>query len=166
MCGSDFMLTLDVGCGIRYKGLVNLDIRITGYNPEVVSNQKLFMDCKQIPNFIRADGQYLPFQDSVFEIVYCSHLIEHVHRPLKLLKELIRVSRDKIIIECPHRLDKTAKLSFHKNYFNKTWFYEIIQKIPDVRILFMEYDYWQPIPFCGVIRLPHYIYLIIRVFKH
>lgn len=41
---------------------------------------------------VEADGQYLPFRDKAFDYVICSHVLEHVEEPEKLIHELMRVA--------------------------------------------------------------------------
>jgi len=41
---------------------------------------------------VEADGQYLPFADSSFDYVICSHILEHVEDPELLIRELTRVA--------------------------------------------------------------------------
>lgn len=41
---------------------------------------------------VEADGQYLPFKDKAFDYVICSHVLEHVEDPEKLIHELMRVA--------------------------------------------------------------------------
>ncbi|MEJ0037596.1 MAG: class I SAM-dependent methyltransferase [Gammaproteobacteria bacterium] len=39
------------------------------------------------------DGYRIPYADDAFDMVYCSHVLEHVEHPRVLLRELARVSR-------------------------------------------------------------------------
>jgi len=102
---------LDVGSGVQPKGDVNVDI------------------CKyDAPNFVRADGCYLPFADCMFDLVISQNVIEHVPLPFHFLGEMKRVSKEWIIIVFPHWLgddkrnwDKT-KLRHHVCSFNSAWF--------------------------------------------
>ncbi|PWJ38512.1 class I SAM-dependent methyltransferase [Sediminitomix flava] len=43
--------------------------------------------------FIKADGESLPFEDKEFDYVICCHVLEHVPNPIKFLNEMIRVSK-------------------------------------------------------------------------
>ncbi len=64
------------------------------------------------------DGKEFPFDDNEFDYVICSHVLEHVYEPEKMVAELTRVSR-KGYIEFP------------------TIYYEFIWNIPEhVMILF------------------------------
>jgi ubiquinone/menaquinone biosynthesis C-methylase UbiE len=42
------------------------------------------------------DGYKIPYPDDYFDLVYCSHVIEHVEHPRILLREIKRVSRRQI----------------------------------------------------------------------
>jgi len=41
---------------------------------------------------VEADGEYLPFADGSFDYVICSHVLEHVQSPERLISELTRVA--------------------------------------------------------------------------
>jgi SAM-dependent methyltransferase len=47
------------------------------------------------------DAHYLPFQDKAFKLVYAMHVLEHTEVPLKVLREIKRVS-EKAIIAVPN----------------------------------------------------------------
>jgi len=102
---------LDVGCGVNPKGDVNCDIVVYS----------------KLDNFIRCDGEFLPFRDACFNEVYSSHTIEHCNNPLRFLFELLRVSNRRVIIKCPHRFSSYAKIKEHKHFFDRTWFYKVLK---------------------------------------
>ena len=86
------MLTLDVGCGNRKLGDVNVDIK-RSVCPDVV-----------------CDIHYLPFKNEQFNIVYCYHVLEHRGvEPLKAIKELKRICMRTVEIQVPHWLSPNAK---------------------------------------------------------
>jgi len=89
-------MILDVGCGSTAHGSVNIDAFPKDrnqcgqeYNP------------KHIQNFVLADAHYLPFHDQTFDMVVCSHVLEHLHNPLQTLKEMRRVCKHKVILRVP-----------------------------------------------------------------
>ncbi len=118
-----FKIKLDVGCGSRPTGDVNVDFFARCWNSqEGDQNQGEFLNPHLTPNFIVAHAENLPFKDECFEVVFSSHTIEHVKHPKKMLRELLRVSNHQVIIRCPHRKGSGAKRPFHINYLDEEWF--------------------------------------------
>lgn len=54
------------------------------------------------------DGVRLPFEDASFDLVYSSHVVEHVPNPRGLLAEIRRVARGAIYLEVPCELHVRA----------------------------------------------------------
>lgn len=120
------MVSLDVGCGDRSIYDVRVDLGPITFEIDQLSNKPV----KTVANFY-ADAHNLPFRNEVFNLVHCSHTIEHSPRPLAILSELIRVSKDKIIVRCPHRLSPGGNFRLypaHKSVFNRSWFLKAFQK--------------------------------------
>ena len=58
------------------------------------------------------DGYYLPFDDNTFDLAICSHVIEHVEFPRKLLREIKRISKMQVFeipIDFSFQVDKKFK---------------------------------------------------------
>ena len=91
-------MILDVGCGGDPRGDVNCDLLIKD------SHEGWDQNPSRIPNFVRADVRYLPFRSGVFDVVYCSHVLEHLMDYNAGLKELLRVSCFKVIVILPFAL--------------------------------------------------------------
>ncbi len=101
---------LDIGCGassghqlqlLDKKGVIHIDIRITDFNKQIIN--------------VQCDANSLPFREKVFVLSYCSHTLEHVTNPLKVLKEIKRVTKRKAIIKVPSIqgvIDKEAPSHF------------------------------------------------------
>jgi len=91
--------TLDVGCGTRPKGDVNIDL----YSKNLQQCGTLW-DPKKVKTFIIADAEVLPFQNKVFKKIYAIHVIEHLKNPFQALNEWKRVGKV-IIIQTPSAYD-------------------------------------------------------------
>lgn len=73
-------MTLDIGCKNHPRGDINVDI-------------------KEYPNVdCICNAEYLPFKDNSFEFVMSYYVLEHCIYPVKMILEMIRVSRDKVEI--------------------------------------------------------------------
>lgn len=70
---------------------------------------------KKIPGLIEIkqfDGYNLPFKDKQFDLAICTHVIEHVEHPRKLLKEIKRISKKQVFevpIDFSFQVDKKFK---------------------------------------------------------
>src|SRR5438093_12413073 len=75
---SEFAMILDIGCGQKPEGDLNLDIgRMVEVTPH---GGRIRSHCNII-----ADSLHLPFRDKSIEIVYSSHTIEHVNDPTRFI---------------------------------------------------------------------------------
>jgi len=117
-------MKLDVGCGWNYKGDVNIDLYVNDTVHRLPKGK-----LEGIPNLIVADGHKLPFRNDVFELVYCHHLLEHEGiQPLRLIRELVRVSKDKVEITVPSVLCITAYDFPHDKIFTPQAFNLIFRR--------------------------------------
>lgn len=115
-------LILDVGCGTKPKGTVNVDVSRKGVNKQIEEqNNEVSMSAKA-NNFVLAHGEYLPFEDEIFDVVYSSHAIEHTQNPILMLKEMYRLAKRKVIVKCHHRKGGRAKNPALLNYFDENYF--------------------------------------------
>jgi len=94
-------LRLDVGCGRKWRGDVNMDLHV---QPTIHDLSRTTLPVHEIPNFIVADAHHLPFKDEAFSEVVCFHLLEHVKHPYKVLEEIHRVMEKggSLIVEVPN----------------------------------------------------------------
>jgi ubiquinone/menaquinone biosynthesis C-methylase UbiE len=89
------MILLDVGSGLTCSSplltskseIIHLDILKNCQHQEV-----------------QATVYALPFPSNCFEVVYASHLIEHLDNPLAALQELKRVCKSIVVIRVPNEL--------------------------------------------------------------
>jgi hypothetical protein len=151
-------MKLDVGCGHRPEGDVNVDLFI-GATPHRSSNQyetdDYSLNADNIPNLVCADACHLPFQNNIFNECYSSHTIEHVRNPLEMLKEMVRVSNNMVMIRCPHRFASHKKKKLHINSFNITWFLNAFKKlgIEKVEGSYSDYKHF-PHVLIPLVRIP------------
>jgi len=75
----------------------------------------------ELCDWVVADAEMLPFRSNAFEGVYASHVIEHLRRPERFLKEARRVLRDcgELYVWAPNFLDRSAyEDPDHKHFYN------------------------------------------------
>jgi SAM-dependent methyltransferase len=97
---------LDVGCG---EGFTMRELREGGVQAAMVGidfspgalawNQAHHMG--QAPLKV-ADVHHLPFRDQGFDLVLCLEVLEHLPDSALGLRELLRVSRDYVLVSVPH----------------------------------------------------------------
>lgn len=144
----DVSTVLDVGCGtgsvlaevIRH-GIGTRHVGIDVANPEEhldLNANGLDLRCY--------DGSRLPFDDNSFELVYASHVVEHVPDPRGFLKELARVSSKYLYVEVPCEMTvrsspaaiQTALQIGHINAYTPDYFMILLQttgmKVMDLRL--------------------------------
>jgi len=76
-------LTLDLGCGDKPRGDVNVDVFVPQDVPE---------------NFVLADVENLPFKDKCFDIVRSSYVIEHCVEPVRFITAVCRIAKQEVRI--------------------------------------------------------------------
>lgn len=87
----DAKSALDVGCGCGYV-MENLKdiLSVTGID---TSEGEVLCAQKRGFSAIRAEGEHIPYPDEYFDIVYGNYLLLWTKDPLKIVKEMLRVSR-------------------------------------------------------------------------
>ena len=93
---------LDVGCGrADFLNLIKAEYQIGG--TEVT--QQRAKDCNQVlgQDAVRQGNleEGLEFEDSCYDTVVCTEVLEHLVDPQKTLKELVRIGRKRVIITVP-----------------------------------------------------------------
>jgi hypothetical protein len=142
---------LDVGCGHRAQGDVNVDLFPDATAHRAADqrvNDDVALHVHEIPNFVVADALHLPFRDGAFEGSYSWHLIEHLPDPEGFLRELMRISAEKIEVRCPngeHLSCKGKTKPLHLHDFSLQWFREKLCAYPDWDFS-VRWDYSQSEP--------------------
>lgn len=104
---------LDVGCGRGYflrKIKEEKNYRLTGCEIHKGIGD---LDVDFVPGFI----EKLPFPDKSFDIVTCTHTIEHIIDVQQAIRELKRVARKQIMIVTPKQKYYFYTLDLHVNFF-------------------------------------------------
>jgi hypothetical protein len=135
---------LDVGCGHRPQGDVNVDLfqEATAHrSADQRINDDVRLKVSEIPNFVRADACHLPFRDGAFKSSYSWHLIEHIEDAEGFLAEMVRVSAGKVKIVCPngaHPSSHGDSKPLHLHRFSPSWFEVNMRKLGlrDVSVTF------------------------------
>ncbi|HEV7349026.1 class I SAM-dependent methyltransferase [Telluribacter sp.] len=98
---TNFNKVLDVGSG---DGSVLYWLSEYGFNPNFyaleISESAIDIiksrNIKSVKEITKYDGYSIPYLDNFFDLVTCSHVIEHVEHPRLLLREIFRVSRRQV----------------------------------------------------------------------
>ena len=131
----DMVEILDVGCGDRPRGTVNLDFG--DYGDLYQRNQ---LNPSKIKNFVRGDAHHLPFRDNIFVEVRCWHTLEHLTGPALALSEMVRVANGVVKVVVPYRYHEMVQNFFlpqrkawakkhHRHYFDKRQLQQILAKL-------------------------------------
>lgn len=100
---------LDVACGRGKWGyLLKTSHKPPGYIVGVDLNINFVKYVKfhnVYDDVVLCDGRLLPFRDNSFDIAFALEVIEHMskHEGYKLLKEIERIAREKVIVSTPLR---------------------------------------------------------------
>lgn len=106
---------LDVGCG---HGHVLHELR-----QQLPAARLAGVDLVEAPlhaaefEYRRGQARQLPFADGEFGVVLCTHVLEHVKDPAAVVRELLRVARDKLIVVLPKQRPYYFTLDEHINFF-------------------------------------------------
>lgn len=114
---------LDVGCGSGYslmKAHTELGCIVQGIDPAPGAHGvgRFTQDLWKERPILKGSAEMLPFQDGTFDVVYSSHVLEHVDSESKALQEMKRVLKPEgiLIIGMP-----TAAMSWVALF--STWFF-------------------------------------------
>jgi ubiquinone/menaquinone biosynthesis C-methylase UbiE len=115
---------LDIGCGNGFSLVKAKDEKkcsVVGIDPSPnlagVHWQSNEGKIQEKPNIeiIKGVAEHIPFKDSVFDVVYSSHVLEHVSDKAKSLKEAKRVLKDDGIIIIGMPTSTMAIINFFSN---------------------------------------------------
>ncbi|MBU0679600.1 MAG: class I SAM-dependent methyltransferase [Verrucomicrobia bacterium] len=106
---------LDVGCGRGYLAdLLRSKGKVTGV--DIMIGQDLIDKYPDV-EFKEGSLKNLPFEDSSFDTVVCSHTLEHVRDIHTAVEELRRVTRKRLIIVVPLERAYRYQFNLHLHFF-------------------------------------------------
>lgn len=98
---------LDLGGGNRPHP--DASVVVDSYNIPKDNFKRVKWDLNKFP---------YPFKDNSFDIVYMSHVLEHLKDPVKVLEEMHRIARKKVWVLVPHYSSHACHNHItHLNYF-------------------------------------------------
>jgi ubiquinone/menaquinone biosynthesis C-methylase UbiE len=110
----DSASVLDVGCG---HGYLLRKLRAAYPHCQLLGADLL----TNVPSidfeYVTAMADNLPFPDNEFEVVCCTHVIEHVKQPELVIRELMRIAKRKVIVVTPKQRPYYYTLDEHINFF-------------------------------------------------
>ncbi len=104
---------LDVGSGRGY--FLNVMAERTSYK---LTGTDIYDNIPGLKaNYVKGYVEKLPFPDKSFDIVVCSHTVEHIINLKQAMDELKRVARKQLIIVTPCQKYNFYTLDLHVNFF-------------------------------------------------
>jgi ubiquinone/menaquinone biosynthesis C-methylase UbiE len=105
---------IDIGCGSGYLlGKIAQKfpaIKRTGFDIKVATGNETF-------NYFHGNIEKLPFEDNAFDVVMCSHTIEHLLQLETCISELKRITKKQLFIVTPCQRFFYYTLDEHVNFF-------------------------------------------------
>lgn len=96
---------LDAGCGEGFT-MERLNKNGIGNKIEGVEYSKdaILLGKNLFPNLTFKEGSVydLPYRDNSFDLVICTEVLEHLSEPSKVLKEVLRVSKEYVLVSVPN----------------------------------------------------------------
>lgn len=110
---------LEVGTGRGYlAGLMSSNYLVTACDIRIDGQLK---DRYPGVRFVEANIERLPFGDSSFGTVICTHTLEHVQDIFRSISELRRVAKDRLIIVVPKQRPAKYTFDLHLHFFPYTF---------------------------------------------
>lgn len=105
---------LDMGCGRGYfleqVGKARPDLKLTGC--DIMRDVTL-----KVGEFVQGNIEKLPFEDNSFDVVTCSHTLEHIVNVKPAIEELKRVAKRRLVIVVPKQRYYYYTLDMHVHFF-------------------------------------------------
>ncbi|HWI73999.1 MAG TPA: class I SAM-dependent methyltransferase [Baekduia sp.] len=102
----------EVGCGdgavLGVLGRRGFGARRVGYEISS-SGVRLAVEREEVAEAAVFDGEHLPVADGAYDLVFATHVLEHVPDPAPLTRELLRAASRAVIIEVPLENNLSAR---------------------------------------------------------
>lgn len=115
LCKGDGLRILDVACGKGY--LINKVAENNGLNEYHAVDIVLPKKQKSGIHYQKASITDLPYSDQSFDVVICTHALEHIKNSIDALNELRRICKDKLIIVLPKQREYRYTFDLHIHFF-------------------------------------------------
>src|SRR3989338_3039087 len=136
---------IEAGCGLG-RNLLHMskckDLKLIGidyYSNVIKKAKKLFKERGAKAKFILGDISSLKFEDNSVDLVFNQGVIEHFQKPEESLKEMIRVTKKRIIVIVPNALSFDGIISIILKGLSKCGLYDYKTRFPyDWKIFFTK----------------------------
>ncbi len=126
----DSILAIGCGSGVRFEGLIQKGLRLTGVDP---SPAMLELAAARFGNRVDLHKGYaedLPFEDNAFNLACLVIALEFTDNPQKALEEAFRVAKDRVFIGFLNRyaikgLQRRVQGLFYKSIYSHARFYSV-----------------------------------------
>jgi SAM-dependent methyltransferase len=115
---------LEAGCGRGYlaQRLTEVADKVTAC--DIVLDEAL--PTHDRISYEQASVETLPYPDSSFDTVVCTHTLEHVQRIDLALSELRRVARHQVVIVVPRERPYKFSFNLHLHFFPHPWSWQAV----------------------------------------
>ncbi len=115
---------IDIGCGTGYL-LQSLEkklnsCKLIGIDFNAPINKSIYSNSnKNHLKYISGDITNLMkgMKNNSFNIVICTHVIEHLSNPYEIINELRRIAKNKLIVICPLEKEYKWGMNYHVSFF-------------------------------------------------
>ncbi len=121
-CGTGFLLER-ISLNISSSKLVGIDFNAPiKKSNQTINNNNISYISGDINNSL------IDIKDNSFDIVFCTHVLEHINNPQNLLSQLRRITKNQLIIICPLEKEHKWGMNYHVNFFpNNELFINFLQ---------------------------------------
>jgi ubiquinone/menaquinone biosynthesis C-methylase UbiE len=103
---------IDIGCGRGYflNQIKDKSLQLVGFD---IVDKGISKNYK----YVKGNMEKLPFGDKQFDVVTCSHTLEHILHPENAVSELERITKRQLIVVVPCQRPYYYTLDEHVNFF-------------------------------------------------